>query len=91
MSLEGLSMRLREIEVQLAVLQVQMKKSLGAIEAQLAVLRAQVGGLDGPPHRRFFSALEGVLEPYAQSSEEDVEAAEYRFEWDHAHDEDAPQ
>jgi hypothetical protein len=52
------------------------------LEAQLRVLKAQIEQLPKPWQPKSFADLYGMLAGKVSSSEEDIRAAEYRFEWD---------
>lgn len=53
-------------------------KSLGL---QLEVLKARLRQRDKGAPARPFSELEGILEGRSETTEEEIEAAEYRVEW----------
>jgi hypothetical protein len=53
-----------------------------ALEAQLAVLKAQVQNLSTPTAPRSFADLYGILSGKVDSSEEEMDAVRYRFEWE---------
>lgn len=59
-------------------LAVQIK----ALEAQLSVLKAQLEKLSTPTAPHTFADLYGILSGKADSSEEEIDAAQYRFEWE---------
>jgi hypothetical protein len=59
-------------------LAVQIK----ALEAQLSVLKAQLQKLSTPTAPDTFADLYGILSGKADSSEEEIDAAQYRFEWE---------
>ena len=53
-----------------------------ALEAQMAVLKAQVQKLSTPTAPHTFADLYGILSGKADSSEEEIDAVQYRFEWE---------
>jgi hypothetical protein len=53
-----------------------------ALEAQLAVLKAQVQKLSPSTAAHSFADLDGILSGKVDSTEEDVDAVQYRFEWE---------
>jgi hypothetical protein len=53
-----------------------------ALEAQLAVLKAQVQRLSTPTALRTFADLYGILSGKVDSSDEEIDAVQYRFEWE---------
>jgi hypothetical protein len=53
-----------------------------ALEAQLAVVKAQVQRLSTPTASHSFADLYGILSGKADSSEEEIDAMQYRFEWE---------
>jgi len=53
-----------------------------ALEAQLAVLKAQVQKLSTPTASHLFADLYGILSGKADSSEEEIDSVQYRFEWE---------
>ncbi len=55
-----------------------------SLEAQLAVLKAQLAGARAEQPPRTFADLYGVLLGKASSGEQDIEAAEFRFDWESA-------
>jgi hypothetical protein len=60
------------------VLPAQVK----ALEAQLAVLKVQVKKLRTPTAPPSFANLYGMLSGKADSTEEEIDVVQYRFEWD---------
>jgi hypothetical protein len=52
-----------------------------ALEAQLAVLKAQVQRLSTPTASHSFADLYGILLGKPDSSKEEIDAMQYRFEW----------
>jgi hypothetical protein len=52
------------------------------IELQLAVLKARVKRLSTSAPRKSFADLYGILEGKADSTEEDIDAAQYRLKWE---------
>ena len=50
-----------------------------ALEAQLAVLKAQVKRLRTPTASHLFADLDGILPGKVDSSEEEIDSAQYRF------------
>lgn len=61
-----------------ATLAVQVE----SLEAQLAVLKAQVKRLIAPAPRKTFGDLYGILAGKVSSTEEEIDAVRYRFEWE---------
>jgi hypothetical protein len=53
-----------------------------SIEAQLAVLKAQLMQLGKPSPPKTFADLEGILAGQADSTEEEIDAVLYRFDWE---------
>ena len=53
-----------------------------ALETQLAVLKAQVQRLSTPTAAHSFADLYGILSGKVDSSEEEIDAVQYRFEWE---------
>jgi hypothetical protein len=53
-----------------------------ALETQLAVLKAQVKRLSTPTASHSFADLYGILSGKADSSEEEIDSLQYRFEWE---------
>ena len=53
-----------------------------ALEAQLAVLKAQVQKLSTPTASHSFADLYGMLSGKVDSSEEEIDDIQYRFEWE---------
>jgi hypothetical protein len=53
-----------------------------ALETQLAVLKAQVQRLSSPTASHSFADLYGILSGKVDSSEEEIDAVQYRFEWE---------
>jgi hypothetical protein len=53
-----------------------------ALETQLAVLKAQVQRLSAPTPSHSFADLYGILSGKVDSSEEEIDAVQYRFEWE---------
>jgi hypothetical protein len=53
-----------------------------ALEAQLAVVKAQVKRLSTPTASHSFADLYGTLSGKMDSSEEEIDAVQYRFEWE---------
>jgi hypothetical protein len=53
-----------------------------ALEAQLAVLKAQVKTLSTPTVSHSFADLYSILSGKADSSEEEIDAMQYRIEWE---------
>ena len=53
-----------------------------ALEAQLAVLKAQVKGLSGPTPSHSFADLYGILSGKVDSSQEEIDSVQYRFDWE---------
>jgi len=54
---------------------------LKGLEVQLTVLRARLRNVSGPLPPLSFSDLEGMLLGEAESTEREIEAAEYRVDW----------
>jgi hypothetical protein len=52
------------------------------LETQLAVLKAQVQKLSTPTASHSFAELYGILSGKVDSSEEEIDAVQYRFEWE---------
>jgi hypothetical protein len=52
------------------------------LEMQLAVLRAEMKQLGEPTTPYYLGDLEGILAGLSESSEEEIEAAQYRVKWD---------
>jgi len=52
------------------------------LELQLAVLKARLQAVGEPAPGASFGTLEGMLAGIAESTEDDIEAAEYRADWD---------
>jgi hypothetical protein len=52
------------------------------LELQLAVLEAQVRQLKASRTPKTFADLRGILKGKVQSTEEEIEAAKYHFEWE---------
>jgi len=52
------------------------------LKLQLAVLEARVKRLGASERPKSFADLRGILKGKVQSSEEEIEAAKYRFKWD---------
>jgi hypothetical protein len=52
------------------------------LEVQLAVLKARLREAGGPMPRPSFADLEGILAGAGESTEGEIEAAEYRVSWD---------
>jgi hypothetical protein len=52
-----------------------------SIEAQLAGLRMKVQKLGEPPRAHTFGDLRGILAGVADTTEEEIDAALYRFDW----------
>lgn len=59
-------------------LAVQVK----SLEAQLTVLKAQIKCLGAQSGVKTFGDLYGMLAGKVNSSEEEIEATQYRFEWE---------
>jgi hypothetical protein len=53
-----------------------------SLELQLAVLRAEIKHLGEPTAPYYLGDLEGMLAGVSESTEEEIEAAEYRVKWD---------
>ena len=53
-----------------------------SLEMQLMVLKARVRNASGRVPQAPFADLEGILAGVAQSTEEELRAAEYRVSWD---------
>jgi hypothetical protein len=53
-----------------------------ALEVQLAVLKAQVQQLSSATAPHSFADLYGILSGKVDSTEEEIDAVQYRFEWD---------
>jgi len=70
-TIELLSPQIKSIEAQLKTIQAQLK----ALQTQVMRLRLSV-----PPMS--FADLEGILAGQADFSEEEIDAALYRFEWE---------
>lgn len=51
------------------------------LEVQLAVLKARLRKAGAPTQGSSFADLEGTLSGIAQSTAEEIEAAEYRADW----------
>jgi hypothetical protein len=56
--------------------------ALKGLEMQLAVLRAAVKRRGMPSSRYSFGDLYGILAGKVSTSEEEIEAAKYHFEWE---------
>jgi len=52
------------------------------LELQLAVLKARVRRLSAKTTPKTFADLRGILKGEVSSSEEDIDAVRYHFEWD---------
>jgi hypothetical protein len=52
------------------------------LEVQLTVLKARLREVGAPMPRTSFADLEGLLAGVAESTEDDLEVAEYRVGWD---------
>ena len=52
------------------------------LEVQLTVLRARLREAGGPVSHALFADLEGMLAGVAESTEHELEAAEYGVSWD---------
>jgi hypothetical protein len=52
------------------------------LETQLAVLKAQVQRLSAPTASHSFADLYGILSGKVDSSEEEIDSVQYRFEWE---------
>jgi hypothetical protein len=57
-------------------------KKIEAMERELAVLKAQVKRLDAQEPARTFADLYGILSVQPGFSEEEIDAALYRFDWE---------
>ena len=53
-----------------------------ALETQLAVLKAQVQRLSTPTASHLFADLYGILSGKVDSSEEEIDSVQYRFQWE---------
>jgi hypothetical protein len=53
-----------------------------ALETQLAVLKAQVQKLSNPTAPHSFVDLYGIVSGKVDSTEEEIDAVQYRFEWE---------
>ena len=53
-----------------------------ALEVQVAVLKAQVNRLSTPTASHTFADLYGMLSGKLDSNEEEIDAVQYRFEWE---------
>ena len=53
-----------------------------ALETQLAVLKAQIQRLSTPTASHSFADLFGTLSGKVDSNEEEIDAVQYRFEWE---------
>jgi hypothetical protein len=51
------------------------------LEAQLAVLKARLEAIASPSPPSSFADLQGILSGVAETTEEELEAAEYSVEW----------
>jgi hypothetical protein len=60
------------------------------LEAQLTMLKAQVKSLGPPTSPRTLGDLYGILAGQADSSEEEIDAALYRFDWEDEGSQGAP-
>jgi hypothetical protein len=65
-------------QITLDLLTAQIK----SIEAELATLRAQIEHLRATTPARSFGDLYGILAGQIDSSEEDIDAVLYRFDWE---------
>jgi hypothetical protein len=61
-----------------ATLTAQIK----ALEAQWAVLKAQAKSLSALPAPRSFADLYGILSEKVDTSEEEIESVQYKFDWE---------
>jgi len=55
---------------------------LRALETQLSVLKAQLRKLSTQTQPKSFADLYGILEGRVSSSEEEIDAIQYGFEWE---------
>jgi hypothetical protein len=53
-----------------------------ALETQLAVLKVQVQRLSTPAASHSFADLYGILSGKVDSSEEEINSVQYRFQWE---------
>ena len=59
-----------------------LSSQIKSIEAQLATVRAQIERLRAAAPPRTFGDLYGILAGHSDSSEEEIDAILYRFDWE---------
>jgi hypothetical protein len=62
--------------------EMTLTAQIKALETQLAVLKAQVQRLSTPTASHSFADLYGILSGKVDSSEEEIDSVQYRFEWE---------
>ncbi len=66
---------------------VLVQLQIRSLETQLRVLKAQVSAAgECSEERKRFADLYGILRGKSDSSEEEIRAAEYRFDWENDHE-----
>jgi len=59
-----------------------LEAQVKSLEAQLAVLKAQLAAARTEEPSQSFAGLYGLLSGKVSSSEQDIEAAKFRFDWE---------
>ena len=62
-----------------------------SLEQQLAVLKAELMRSSQGERPRTFADLYGIWAGQSETTEEDIKAAEYRFEWDREESSETPE
>ena len=59
-----------------------LASQIKTMEIQLAVLKAQLQRMSGAPSPKAFADLYGLFAGKASSSEQELDAVRYRFDWE---------
>jgi hypothetical protein len=66
------------LETQLSILKAEIKK----VEAQLSVLKAELEGAEASAPAKTFGDLYGIFAGQLDLTEEEIDSALYRFDWE---------